>query len=217
MTRSPIAALRDVVPIRPLTRNEAFAVAERQSRMLHQLVGSTAPPFADRHITELARVHVEHVSPWPTSGATHWVNGQWVIVLNAAEPAVRQRFSLAHELKHILDHRFIDVIYNDIPGPERADFVEQICDYFAGAVLMPRPWLERAWDDGTRNAFALARQFNVSHAVMRMRLTQIGLASPTPRCSRPPRHWAIESIKTAGGRSLYRRSTTPIFDPQEQT
>lgn len=213
MSRSVIGALRDMVPIRPLTRNEALSIAERQALTFHKIVGSIEPPFPERLIAELPRLHIEHVSPWPVSGATHWVNGRWVVVLNGSEANVRQRFSLAHELKHILDHRFINVIYDGIPLKERHHFIEQVCDYFAGALLVPRPWLKRAWTNGTQSLPELAHRFNVSQAAMNTRLHQTGIAPPTPRCTRPPKHWALEAIKKAGTDALYHRAAPMALTP----
>jgi hypothetical protein len=50
------------------------------------------------------------------SGCTSWQNGRWLIVLNGAEPLVRQGFSFAHEFKHAVDHRFRHEFYFDRPG-----------------------------------------------------------------------------------------------------
>ena len=77
-------------------------------------------------------------------------------MLDAAEPRVRQRFSLAHELKHIVDHRFADLIYSSLPADDRERLVEQICDYFAGCLLMPRPWLKSTYAQGLQQLPALA-------------------------------------------------------------
>jgi hypothetical protein len=95
-----IASLRDLVPLRPLTCGEHLRIAELQASRFLKLVGVNEAPVPERAISELPRVHVEHMSPFPVSGATHWSSGQWLVALNGAEPRVRQRFSLAHELKH---------------------------------------------------------------------------------------------------------------------
>ena len=60
-------------------------------------------------------------------GASYQVPGMPpVIFLNRSMPADRQRFTLAHELGHIVLHRF--------PSPE----MEKQADEFAAALLMPR-------------------------------------------------------------------------------
>jgi hypothetical protein len=43
-----------------------------------------------------------------------------VITLNGAEPYVRQRFSLMHELKHIIDHTTKHYLYGNIAQDEEA-------------------------------------------------------------------------------------------------
>lgn len=209
MSRGVLSQLRDFVPLRALSPQEALSVAERQALRLLNLVGVTEGPVPERVIAELPRIHVERMSPWPVSGATHWVNGRWVVVLNGAEPAVRQRFSLAHELKHILDHPFVDTLYRGVPEIDRHDFIERTCDYFAGCLLMPRPWLKRAWTTGTQHPPTLARQFHVSLAAMTVRLNQTGIVEPANRCSRPPRDWALRAIRRAGGNALYHRELSP--------
>ena len=192
---STLGALRDLVPIRPLTRSEAIGLAERQALRLIGTMDISEGPIDESVITSLARIQVERFAPLPVSGATHWNNGRWLIVLNRDEARVRQRFSLAHEFKHILDHRFIDLMYQRIPEAERAAWIEHVCDYFAGCLLMPRPWLKRAWASGIQDIPTLARRFDVSAAAMRVRLDQVGLSEPQPRCA--PRHAALSSDQLA--------------------
>src|SRR5712675_1065986 len=100
MSLGVIASLRDFVPIRPLTRTEAFRIAELQSIRFLGLVGVSEPPVRESVITNLPRLSVQRISPLPVSGATQWANGQWLLLLNGGEPRARQIFSLAHELKH---------------------------------------------------------------------------------------------------------------------
>src|SRR5436305_8343005 len=145
---SLITAVRDIMPIRPLAFAEALRSAELQATKLLQLSDLSTPPFPETIISGLPRVQVERIVPAPASGATQWSRGRWLILLNGSEVPGRQRFSLAHEFKHVLDNPFIDVLYpakGDMTSAERA---EQVCDYFAGCLLVPRPWLKRAWTSG---------------------------------------------------------------------
>lgn len=187
MKRGVIASLRDIAPLRPLSREEALSLAERQARLLLHLVGVADAPVPERVIAELPRIEVDHVSPFPASGATHWVAGTWRIVINSSEPVTRQRMSLAHELKHIIDHPFVNLLYAAENGTERHKWIEQICDYFAGCLLVPRPWLKRAYVNETTDVEALVRRFGVSHAAITTRLAQTGLAPRFPRCAQPTR------------------------------
>lgn len=200
MSRGVIAQLRDFVPIRPLSRQEAFRIAELQALRFLELTGHHDGPLPESLITELPKLQVERVSPLPVSGATQWSAGRWLVLLNGSEPLTRQRFSLAHELKHILDHRFIGDLYQGIPKDERAAWIEQVCDYFAGCLLMPRPALKRAYVSGDQNLASLARRFGVSQAAMQVRLNQTGIAAPQPRCSNTSLTWAIDLVNQTRGR-----------------
>jgi hypothetical protein len=206
MKRGVIATLRDFVPIRTLTREEALRIAELQAHRLHELLGVSGPPFSERLVAQLPRLQVERLSPIPVSGSTHWASSRWLIVLNGAEPAVRQRFSLAHELKHILDHRFVDVLYRGVRPEDRAAWIEQVCDFFAGCLLMPRAWVKRAYATGTQGLPALAKHFHVSQAAMQVRLNQIGLVDRPARCSRLRPDWALRAIRAAGTPARYERT-----------
>jgi Zn-dependent peptidase ImmA (M78 family) len=182
-----ITALRDVVPVRPLTFTESLRIAELQASKLLALAGVSEPPLAESVIASLPRIQVERMNPAPVSGATQWSHGRWLIILNGSESLGRQRFSLAHEFKHVLDNPFIEVLYpstGEMTSDERA---EQICDYFAACLLMPRLWLRRAWVGGEQSTRRLAQRFDVSPAAMGVRLRQLGLKQPAARCEGPMR------------------------------
>jgi Zn-dependent peptidase ImmA (M78 family) len=179
---SLITSLRDIMPIRPLSFAEALRTAELQASKLLELSGLSEPPFPEAVITGLPRVQVERIIPAPASGASQWSRGRWLILINGAETPGRQRFSLAHEFKHVLDNPFIDVLYPPSGGLSRHDRAEQVCDYFAGCLLMPRRWLKRSWTTGTQEPRTLARQFDVSKQAIQVRLLQIGMTEPGARC-----------------------------------
>lgn len=181
MSRGVVAQVRDVVPIRPMTRAEAMTTAERQAQRLLELMNVRRAPFPEDLIINLPRFDVVRAIPFPASAASHWTRNRWHIVLNGAESLARQRFSLAHELKHVLDHPFVAVLHGGIDHAERAAWEEHVCDYFAGCLLMPRAWLKRAWDHGLRDPIALADLFEVTIEDMSTRLRQIGLL--TAECS----------------------------------
>ena len=98
-----------------------------------------------------------------------------MIVLNGAEPMTRQRFSLLHEFKHVLDNPYIEYLYRSVRGMSAADQAEQVCDYFAACVLMPRAWVKRAWGSGIQDFRELAQLFHVSEGAMAIRLLGLGL------------------------------------------
>ena len=170
-----IHVLRDVMPIRPLGFVESLRLAELQASRFRALLSLTDEALPESAIASLPRVQVDRMSPAPVSGATQWSRGRWLIILNGSEPRTRQRFSLAHEFKHVLDHPSIDVLYPGTAAMTSDERAEQICDYFAACLLMPRLYVKRAWTAGSQNHRALAKQFDVSLAAITVRLRQLGL------------------------------------------
>ncbi|MEA3078205.1 MAG: hypothetical protein QOF60_3113 [Actinomycetota bacterium] len=207
MSRTVLGSLRDFVPLRPLGHAEARRIAELQAARLLKLVGLSEPPVSEQVIADLPRIQIERVRLLPVSGATQWSHGRWLILLRAQEPATRQLFSAAHELKHILDDPFFDVLYRAIPQAQRGPFIEQVCDYFAGCLLIPRPWLKRAWGDGIQSVPGLARHFGVSEPAIEVRLSQVGLAAPRRRCD-PSSDW---TPPRTGGSAVYHRLASALI------
>lgn len=185
MTRGTLARLRDLVPNRPLGHAESLRIAELQAARLLELAEIKRPPVPANIITDIPKVQFKRMSPWPVSGCTDWAKGTWVIIVNGSEPSQRQRFTLAHEFKHILDYRYIDVAYPAGRGLSHHQRTEVVCDYFAGCLLIPRPWLKRTWGRGVQGLPELAQLFGVSQAAIQTRLLQTGLIDRADRCAEP--------------------------------
>lgn len=202
-TPSTVAALRALMPARPLSFTDAKTVAELQAHRLLGLTASTSAPVSEEVVTELPRIDVQRVGSLIGSGATAWSRGLWRIRLNAGEPPTRQRFTLAHELKHILDAASEDVIYGHLPaGPARERFIEAICDHFAACLLMPKTRVKRLWGQGIQDLSGLAWRFEVSQQAMLIRLQYLGLVEPLPRCV----NWQhIGTVAVRGARQNPRR------------
>jgi Zn-dependent peptidase ImmA (M78 family) len=178
--------LRAMVPQRRLTMGEAFVVAEHQAIRFLSIAHIADPPFPTMAITDLRFVKVAQRRPMKSSGATKWIKPRWFVLLNATEPLVRQRFSLGHELKHILDHPFADTLYGDRTDPFVVKRVERVCDYFSACLLMPRTWMKRAFAGGIQDLTQLAEVFDVSESAMELRLRSVGLVEQVERCGTIP-------------------------------
>ncbi len=175
--RAVLAVLRSKAPRRALRPSEAALIAEWQATELLALAGLTGPPTPANLISELPRVIVRTDVDLPVSGCTSWQAGRWLIIINGAEPIVRQRFSLAHEFKHTIDHRYCDVHYVDRPGQTAYSQAEQAADYFAACLLMPRRWVKQAWANGHQRVSDLSEIFQVSAPAMSRRLAHLGLGT----------------------------------------
>ena len=184
---SVLASLRLLVPQREATPTEALRVAEQQAqRLLHRL-GIKDGPVPEGLLLDLPRIAIEYVSNLPTSGCSFWDSQRtsWIVQVNASEPITRQRFTLFHEYKHIIDHGRAGFLYGKTADAARR--AEQVADFFAGCVLMPRPFVKHAWGNGLQTATTLAAYFDVSTIAAEVRISQIGLASTRDRCAPPTR------------------------------
>jgi IrrE N-terminal-like domain len=183
-TTGLLARLREIVPHRGLSPAEARYVAERQAALLLAHAGIEKPSVPESAVTDLPFVTVTRRPGFPTSGMATQTDTGWVIVLRAEEAKVRQRFTLIHEFKHVLDDPFIEWLYPTRSGYSPEDRAERISDYFAACLLMPRMWIKRDWAGGSiQDIDRLARRYQVSRVAMAVRLSELGLLPPTPRCA----------------------------------
>lgn len=177
-----LSIVRKVVPIRPLSVPEAYALVELQAAKLIATGGLLGPPVPETLITNLPGVQVEQVRPLAVSGESRYRHGRWLILLNADDSRNRQRFSLAHELKHALDGPLAETLYPATAVMSVWQQIERICNAFAAALLIPVMWLKRAWRAGIQQVADLARLFEVSQTAMTRRLVQVGLMElPVPQ------------------------------------
>jgi Zn-dependent peptidase ImmA (M78 family) len=179
-----LARLRSLAPLRRLTLAEALQVAELQAARLLSLQGIDDVPVPDEVITSLPRIRVEYDRNLPTSvsGCSDWDRHRrvWVIALNPREPHTRRRLTMLHEYKHIIDHNGPPLLRPQlVPGVNMAP-EEYLADYFAGCVLIARSSLKAAYANrGLQTPAALARHFDVSVRAIEVRLSQIGLLTPS--------------------------------------
>lgn len=108
-------------------------------------------------------------------------DGGWEIVYNARHARVRQRFTVAHEIGHFIFHRDLledgvsDTLAfraddEEMPNAHIGPQQEWQANNFAANLLVPSNWLRAAQAAGVTDVKELARQFEVSEAVMRIKL-----------------------------------------------
>jgi Zn-dependent peptidase ImmA (M78 family) len=186
--KTVLQSLRALVPARGLQHHEAQGIAERQATRLLTILDQRDAPVDVGLIAELPRIEVRVVPNRDLaglSGMSQWLKPQshWLIAVNRDDSQTRRRFTLGHEFKHIMDNPFINVLYpeSDYGKQSAEERAERMCDYFAACLLMPRPWVKRAWTRGNQNTEALAAIFNVSPAAMDRRLQDLGLIESRAR------------------------------------
>lgn len=186
---STLASLRAVIPHRQINYRESLQIAEIQARKLADFVADPNG-IHEHHIKGLPRIAVHHDELQFASGMSHWTGQQWVITIKKDDPLFRQRFTLLHEFKHIVDHGSARLLYCGNGAHTADEQAERVADYFAGCALVGRRELKSAWGQGIQRAEDLAAHFGVSIQAIRVRLSQTGLnliadRAPTPRCARP--------------------------------
>ena len=110
-------------------------------------------------------------------------DGSALIGVNSNEAAVRQRFTIAHELGHFFLHpqkdTFVD--YRDNKNEVMHTPRERQANMFAAALLMPRSFLEKDFRSFAKKGFTeielqkLANKYQVSEDAMRIRLINLNL------------------------------------------
>jgi Zn-dependent peptidase ImmA (M78 family) len=180
-------ALRRVLPNASLSYRDALAVAEYQANRLVSAWGGGNRAITEDDMTALTRLTIERVmADSYESGQSQYRSGRWHISVNDTDSAERQLFTIAHELKHILDSGCdINRSYRHLTDRQ----IERICDHFAGCLLMSKRAIYALWGDGLRSPEALARACRVSLYAMNVRLDILGLRSrhqtgSTMTCSR---------------------------------
>lgn len=188
---SILASLRALTPHRDCGYDEAIQLAEMQARKLMDLVADPTGIY-EHHINDLPRIVVHHDDLDVVSGMSHWNGQQWIITIKRSDPLVRQRFTLLHEFKHIIDHGSTAKLYRGNSKHTADEQAERAADYFAGCVLVGRRELKSVWGQGMQREDDLAAHFGVSIPAIQVRLAQTGLnvvtdRIPTKRCARPVR------------------------------
>jgi Zn-dependent peptidase ImmA (M78 family) len=142
-------------------------------------------------VSQLPRIRVVREQGLPISGAAHWDGRHWVITVNADEHALRQRFSLMHEFKHVVDHTTKEFLYHDRRWQTAAEQAERVADYFAACLLMPKRAVKSLWYQPQQSIERVADKLRVSPAALRYRLDQLGLTERAARCDRRVRSTTI--------------------------
>lgn len=197
-TTSPVSILKRVralAPVRDCTFPESLVIAERQATRLASLLigddGST-DGIQTHDIDGLPRIRVVFEGALPVSGMSHWNGQEWVISIAASDSLPRQRFTMLHEFKHVIDHGAAKRLYRGTKKHTAGQQAEMAADYFAGCALVSKRDLKRAWSRCIQRPADLAAHFSVSEPAIRVRLAQTGLdvisdRQPGSRCARPIR------------------------------
>lgn len=138
---------------------------------------ATLDPDLPALIEDVFSVDVAVVDlPQDLDGCAWQTKNDRLIVLDATSKWARQRFTLAHELGHVLACDAQELIAEEVP-PHNSQITEKRANAFAACFLMPEDEVrELAGDLSDRAHFAsLVNHFRVSPVSMAWRLVNLGL------------------------------------------
>lgn len=120
--------------------------------------------------------------PDAIDGAAWQADGFRLIMIARAEVPTRQRFTLAHELGHVLARDAQDLLTETQLSPgHQKDLTEVRANVFAANLLMPQSELSSAIQEGDptdERLAALVVRFHVSPSALAARLVQCGAIAP---------------------------------------
>jgi Zn-dependent peptidase ImmA (M78 family) len=166
--------------------SESMTVAQYQAARLRELLGVTTPAMPLEWVPELPKLTVEIVPAYrleeSVSGVTSYQNGLYRIAINKNRSRTHRRFTLCHELKHLIDYPYARIWhaglgYGDDEARDRR--IERLADHFAVHLLMPTSFMKRAYGCGIQEPRALSELFAVSEPAIRIRLDNLGLTGET--------------------------------------
>ena len=106
-------------------------------------------------------------------GAIWRLEDCWLIHLNKNDASARKRFTLYHEVFHILAHGECSPVFNKTPNGD-INFNEVLADHFAANILLPRETVAAKWAE-TKDVSRMAAIFDVPRPIMYMALKIEGL------------------------------------------
>lgn len=160
------------------------------------------PPYDPFLVAQGLRVDVQDTELTGIEGYIETKNGRYIASISTCAPETRRRFTLAHELCHVLlmrkaeDGKPVRLIRfranGNLPGLHQDPVEESLCNYFAGELLMPSDEIrERLLDHALEPNVILdfARDYDVSHQAAAIQIVRV-LKDRLIACS----FWNLQSL-----------------------
>jgi hypothetical protein len=125
----------------------------RRARDLLRMYAPEGPPYDPYLVAQGLGVDVQDTEIAGIEGFLETKNGRYIASIATGASETRRRFTLAHELCHVLlmrtaeDGRPVNLIRfranGNLPGLHQDPVEESLCNYFAGELLMPSDEIRR--------------------------------------------------------------------------
>jgi len=132
------------------------------------------PPDLITHGSDNLPIEVRQVPLKAHHGAIWRLSDCWVVQLNSNDTAARQRFTLYHEIFHILAHDKATPVFKKTASSPEGSFNELLADHFAAIILMPENLVRKKWAE-VKDANRMAAIFNVPKPLVWFALKHLSL------------------------------------------
>ena len=120
-------------------------------------------------------IEVRYLPLKTNHGAVWRLNDCWMIHLNSNNTPAKQRFTLYHEIFHILAHCQCQVtpVFRK-KNTDELNFNEILADHFAANILLPQKQVRELWTE-TKDINRMAEIFNAPKPIVYISLRADGL------------------------------------------
>jgi hypothetical protein len=171
----------EVIPLPTPIAPESRPVPELVDELLER-AGITRPPVPLEPILERMNIELaerknqkEDALLVPMTDPSQGMPSAWMVYYNPDKPEVRRRFTIAHEVGHVVLHG-VPHAAAARGGGGRFRAREREVERFAAELLMPASFVRAAVTRYGAAADRLAALFRVSRRAMEIRLEELGLA-----------------------------------------
>lgn len=148
-------------------RNKIIELIRKLAQKYRNELWDGSLPVPDNLFTKTpdgVPIEVRYVSLKASHGALWRMNDAWLIYLNKDSPSSRQRFTLYHEIFHILAHDNGDPVFKKSEDNE-VYFNEFLADHFSANILMPNDLVLAKWPE-IKDVNKVAELFNVPASII---------------------------------------------------
>jgi Zn-dependent peptidase ImmA (M78 family) len=161
---------RNTPPKLPLciANSKIFELVRKLAQSYTEKTGAKKIPVPAEIIEKICMnqpIEVRLVPLKSAHGAVWRLKDGWVIHLNSIDTPARKRFTLFHELFHILAHSNASPIFKKVPSQKEGSFNELLADHFSAVMIMPEEMIREKWPE-VKDLSKMAAIFDVPEPVM---------------------------------------------------
>jgi hypothetical protein len=154
-----------------------FELVRRLAVNYQMEAGIERPPVPTDLITcagDGLPIEVRHVPLKAHHGSIWRLSDCWIVQLNTNDTPARQRFTLYHEIFHILAHCKATPVFKKAKYGLQGSFNELLADHFAAIILMPEKCVREKWIE-VKDISQMAAIFDVPKPIVWATLKHLSL------------------------------------------